>query len=205
MDIEDIRNEIRKKRKTIRSKKVVKNHQSSNNIKILNKIAFTIILTLITLIGLKTNNEFKTKFYKYVLEDNISFVSINNIYQKYLSDVLPNLSFFNETEPVFNETLMYTNQSKYKDGVALTVTNNYLVPILDNGMVIFVGKKEEYGKTVIIEQVDGLEVWYSNLSNYSVNLYDYVTKGSPLGEVIGNKLYLVFKKDGEILEYEDRL
>lgn len=205
MDIEDIRNEIKKKRKNNGSKKVVKTNQSSNNIKILNKIAFTIILTLITLIGLKTNTEFKTKFYKYVLEDNISFVSINNIYQKYLRDVLPNLSFFNKTEPVFNETLIYTNQSKYKDGVSLTVTNNYLVPILDNGMVIFVGEKEEYGKTVIIEQVDGLEAWYSNLSNYSVNLYDYVTKGSLLGEVDGDKLYLVFKKDGETLEYEDRL
>jgi len=204
MDIEDIRNEIKKKKKTNRSKKVVKN-SSSNNIKTLNKIAFTIILTLITLIGLKTNTEFKTKFYKYVLEDNISFVSINNIYQKYLSDVLPNLFFLDETEPVFNETLIYTNQSKYKDGVALTVTNNYLVPILESGMVIFVGEKEEYGKTVIIEQVDGLEIWYSNLSNYSVDLYDYVTKGSVLGEVDGDKLYLVFKKDGETLEYEDRL
>lgn len=205
MDIEDIRNEIKKKRKNNGSKKVVKTNQSSNNIKILNKIAFTMILTLITLIGLKTNNEFKAKFYKYVLEDNISFVSINNIYQKYLSDVLPNLSFFNETEPVFNESLIYSAQSKYKDGVALTVTKNYLVPILDSGMVIFVGEKEEYGKTVIIEQVDGLEVWYSNLNNYSVNLYDYVTKGNLLGEVDGEKLYLVFKKDGETLEYEDRL
>lgn len=203
MDIEDIRNEIKKKKKTNRSKKTVKSNQS--NIKILNKIAFTMILTLITLIGLKTNAEFKTKFYKYVLENNISFVSINNIYQKYLSDILPNLSFFNETEPVFNETLTYSAQSKYKDGVALTVVDNYLVPILDSGMVIFVGEKEGYGKTVIIEQVDGLEVWYSNLNNYSVNLYDYVTKGSVLGEVDGDKLYLVFKKDGETLEYENRL
>lgn len=204
MDIEDIRNEIKKKRKNNNIKKTTK-HGQNNNIKILNKIAFTMILTLITLIGLKTNNEFKAKFYKYVLEDNISFVSINNIYQKYLSDVLPNLSFFNETEPVFNESLIYSAQSKYKDGVALTVTKNYLVPILDSGMVIFVGEKEEYGKTVIIEQVDGLEVWYSNLNNYSVNLYDYVTKGNLLGEVDGEKLYLVFKKDGETLEYEDRL
>lgn len=200
MDIEDIRNEIRKKKTNKEVKKTV-----TNNIKFLNKIAFTIILTLITLIVLKTNTKFKTAFYKYVLEDNISFVSLNNIYQKYLSDVLPNLSFLNKTEPVFNETLSFTAQSKYKDGVALTVSKNYLVPILESGMVIFVGEKEDYGKTVIIEQIDGLEVWYSNLDNYSVNLYDYVTKGSALGEVVGDKLYLVFKKDGKTLEYEDKL
>lgn len=205
MDIEDIRNEIKKKKKNNQIKKTVKTNQNSNNVKFLNKIAFTIILTLIILIGTKINTEFKTKFYKYVLEDNISFVSINNFYQKYLSNVLPNFSFFNKSKPVFNETLIYTSQSKYKDGVALTVTNNYLVPILESGMVIFLGEKEEYGKTVIIEQVDGLEVWYSNLDNYSVNLYDYVTKGNILGEVDGNQLYLVFKKNGETLEYEDRL
>lgn len=200
MDIEDIRNEIRKKKTNKKVKKTV-----NSNIKFLNKIAFTIILTLITLIVLKTNTKFKTTFYKYVLEDNISFISLNNIYQKYLSDVLPNLSFFNKTEPVFNETLSFTAQSKYKDGVALTVSKNYLVPILEAGMVIFAGEKEDYGKTIIIEQIDGLEVWYSNLDNYSVNLYDYVTKGSALGEVVGDKLYLVFKKDGKTLEYEDKL
>ena len=70
-------------------------------------------------------------------------------------------------------------------------------------MVIFVGEKENLGKTVIIEQVNGVEVWYSNLSSININIYDYVEKGSLIGEVSDQKLYLTFKKDGQILNYED--
>ena len=106
---------------------------------------------------------------------------------------------------VFNETLKYSDQTLYKDGVALTVENNYLVPILENGMVIFVGEKEGYNKTVIVEQVDGLEIWYGNLENINVNLYDYVEKGNLIGEITDNTLYLVYKKDGEVIKYDDRL
>ena len=69
-------------------------------------------------------------------------------------------------------------------------------------MVIYTGEKEEYGFTVIIEQVDGTEVWYSNLKNCNVKLYDYVEKGSLLGEV-DNELYIVIVKDGIYLDYEE--
>ena len=89
------------------------------------------------------------------------------------------------------------------DGVQLEVASNYLVPNLESGMVIFVGEKENLGKTVIIEQVNGVEVWYSNLSSININIYDYVEKGSLIGEVSDQKLYLTFKKDGQILNYED--
>ena len=88
------------------------------------------------------------------------------------------------------------------DGVELEVASNYLVPNLESGMVIFVGEKENLGKTVIIEQVNGVEVWYSNLSSININIYDYVEKGSLIGEVSDQKLYLTFKKDGQILNYE---
>lgn len=192
MDIEEIRKEIQKRKKK----------KTKFNLKFINKLAFLIIFTLLCLILLKTNNNFKTKFYEYVLNNNISFVKINNLYKKYLKDVLP----FKEKETsVFNETLVFTEQSKYKDGVSLLVSKNYLVPILESGMVIFVGEKEDYGKTVIIEQIDGLEVWYGGLENYSLNMYDYVNKGDLLGEIKDDKLYLVFKKDGKVLEYEDKL
>ena len=40
--------------------------------------------------------------------------------------------------------------------------------------------------------------------NANVKLYDYVTKGSLLGE-IDEYLYLVYKKDGNILNYEEYL
>lgn len=164
------------------------------------KLMFTILLTITSLIILKIKPEYKTSFYKYVFDDHISFVQINELYKKYFKDVIPFENLI-KIEPVFNETLIYSNISKYKDGVNLTVSSAYLVPILESGMVIYTGKKEDYGNTVIIEQINGIEVWYANLKNFNVKLYDYVEKGTLLGEV-DNNLYIVVKKDGEYLDYE---
>lgn len=165
------------------------------------KLMITILLTISCLLFLKIKPEMKTNFYKYVFNDQISFVQINEWYEKYLKDVLPFQDLL-KVEPVFHETLTYSSISKYKDGSSLKVTSSYLVPILESGMVIYTGEKEDYGLTVIIEQIDGSEVWYSNLKNYNVKLYDYVEKGSLLGEV-DNELYIVIKKDGKYLDYEE--
>ena len=95
--------------------------------------------------------------------------------------------------------------SKYYDGVALDVTNNYLVPVIETGLVVYIGEKENYGNVIIIQGMDGVDIAYSNMQTTSVKLYDYIEKGDLLGEVEGNKLYLVYSKNGEILNYEEYL
>lgn len=69
-------------------------------------------------------------------------------------------------------------------------------------MVVFIGDKEYYGNTIIIESLDGIYYWYGNISNTSVKLYDYIEKGSFIGEA-SNDLYLVFSKDNKYLNYEE--
>ena len=166
----------------------------------------TLILGLITILVLilgKTNEKFKINLYKNVYNKNFSFAQINKWYESKFGSSIPFNDYFSETLPVFNETLKYKDESIYKDGVKLTVENN-LIPSLENGIVIFLGEKEGYGKTVILEQENGIEVWYSNLENVNVKLYDYIKKGSLIGEV--NKyLYLVFIKDGEVINYKEHI
>lgn len=170
----------------------------------LTKICFSLILLFTTLIILKAQPQLKDSFYKEIYEKNISFASINSWYEKYAGSSLPfNNLFKSETKQVFNESLEYNEQNKYLDGVKLTVSNNYLVPSLDGGLIIFVGEKEGYGNTVIIGQANGIDVWYGGIDNVSVKLYDYVDKGTFIGEVLENNFYLVFKKDGEVLDYQD--
>jgi hypothetical protein len=41
-----------------------------------------------------------------------------------------------------------------------------------------------------------------NLKDINVNIYDYVEQGTFLGEVKDETLYLVFKKDGQIIDYQ---
>lgn len=169
-----------------------------------NKICFCIILTLIILITMKINNNFKEQFYKNVYETNISFARINSLYEKYAGSSLPFKDYFlDKTKPVFDETLVYKETSKYLDGVKLTVDIHYLIPCLKDGLVVFVGEKEGYGYTIIIDQLDGVNVWYSNIDESAVSLYDYVNKGQLLGNCEDDYFYLVFKKDGKVLNYEE--
>ena len=191
---------------TYKLKRYKKKPRDKSFLTYFNKLLFVVLITVITLILLKSNTVFKTKFYKYIYEDNISFASINSFYQKYFGSPIPFSNLLKEkTVPTFNEKLTFTSKKQYLDGVELEVASNYLVPNLESGMVIFVGEKENLGKTVIIEQVNGVEVWYTNLKETNVSIYDYLEKGSLIGEVMDQKLYLTFKKDGEILNYEDYL
>ena len=164
------------------------------------KFLFLVALTILTLVLLK-NDQFKTLFYKYVYTENISFAQINKWYQNKFGSALPFSKYFEDITPVFNEKLNYSEANKYKDGVSLLVEDNYLVPALDSGIVIFIGEKEGYGNTVIIQQENGIDLWYSNLKEINLKLYDYVKDGSLIG-VSNSNLYLVFYKDGEVIDYQ---
>ena len=165
------------------------------------KILISAVIMLVILILIKSNSNFKTNFYKQVYSNNISFTNIKKLYNKYIgnTDIIDKVV---KTETVFSEKLVYESKEKYKDGVKLKVDKNYLVPINESGIVVFIGEKDGYNNTVIIQRIDGIDEWYGNVSNVSVKLYDYVKKGDVLGEC-NDSLYLIYKKDGNVLNYED--
>lgn len=186
------------------SSKFIKTKKNKNNffIKFINKILICFILIILCLIFMKTNLSFNNFINNKVLKDNISFAYLNNLYNKYFGNLLPSYET-EETIDVFNETLEYNNYNIYKNGYKLEVNENYLVPIIESGIVVFIGNIDDYGNVIIIEGIDGVDIWYGNIKNSSVSLYDYVSKGDFLGEVQDNYLYLVFEKDQEYLKFED--
>lgn len=188
----------------IRNKHSKKKKDSNKSIN-LTKFLLVIILTLITLIAIKKDVKFKELFYKYIYEDSINFAKINEYYEKIFGSYIPFEDTTNKVTPVFNEKLTYTSSNKYLDGVKLTVEKNYLVPVLQSGLVVYIGEKEGYGNTVIVQGIDGIDIWYGNVTNISISLYDYIDKKSLLGTTKDDVLYLVYKKDGEILNYEEYL
>ena len=170
----------------------------------LTKTLLVIIITLGILIVLKNNSSLKTKFYKYVYDTHFSFATVNKLYEDTFGSPIPFKDLLNQkTSPVFNEKLYYNTANKYYDGVMLGVEKNLLVPVLESGMVIFVGEKDNYGSTVIIEQVDGIECWYGNVTNLNVKMYDYIEKNTIIGSTLGNYFYLTINKDNEYYNYED--
>lgn len=170
---------------------------------LVSKILVCIILIIAGLIVLRYDNNNSRKIYKFIYEDNLSFAKINAFYKKYLGDILPFQSSFNNTKAVFNDEISYQSLNIYKDGVALTVSENYLIPSLDDGIVIYVGEKENYNNTIIVQQANGIDVWYGNVSNSNINIYDYVSKGEILGMTNGNTLYLAFANEEGFVDYKE--
>ena len=167
------------------------------------KALIVAVITLVLLIVMKTNVKFKTMYYKYVYDTSITFTKFNNLYNKYFKDLNIN-KINNSTKTVSDEKLSYSKVTKYKDGAKLLVSNHYTVPSMESGIVVFIGDKEDYGKVIIIQQINGIDLLYGNIDNVNYKLYDYVKKGDILGSA--NKyLYLVYKKDGKVLDYEKYL
>lgn len=169
--------------------------------KIFSKFLVCVILLLGCLIALKASPSLRENLYKYVFKNNFSFAQVNAIYEKLFGSSLP-LTGTEQTALVSSTKIEYEEESAYKDGVQLTVSNNYVIPVIKSGIVVFTGEKEGYGNTVVIQQGDGTEVWYANIKEIKVSMYDYLKAGDILGETNGSKLYLVFTKEGEILDYK---
>lgn len=169
--------------------------------KILNRILLSSIILLVVLCITKVNSNFKDWIHKNVYQTNFSFAKINNIYEKYFGSIFP-ISDINTTTPVFDEKLTYSKEEAYKEGVKLTVADNYLVPVIESGIVVFMGNKDNYGNVIIIQQVNGIDIWYVGVENTSIKIYDYIEKGSLLGEATSNEIYLYYQQKGEFLDYK---
>lgn len=168
------------------------------------RVLITIIVTLILLIGFKMNNNFKKTFYHYVYEEHFPFSVVKNFLQEKFGTSLTFDKIVTDEE-VFNEKLSYKDKSLYHDGVKLTVSGEYMIPSLESGIVVYIGEKENYKQVVIVQQMNGVDVWYGNIKQANVKLYDYVEKGSLIGQVDNKTLYLVFQKEGKFVDYQSYL
>lgn len=171
--------------------------------KFCSRILVLTVCVLVCMILLKSNADLRNFVYKKVFQNNFSFAKINEVYKKYFGSSIPlSKETKEEASMVSSVKLEYSDEAKYKDGVKLTVKDSYVVPSMDSGLVIFSGEKDGYGNTIVIQRPDDVEVWYSNLKNVNVSLYDYVKKGDNIGEANGTNIYMVFIKEGKALDYQ---
>jgi len=132
--------------------------------KAISKFMLTIIIFLLGMISVKANPSLKKHLKKNIYEKNIKFTKTKSFYEKHFGSILSLDKVIKEEQPVFNEKLTYEKKEPYQNGVKLIVQKNYLVPTLESGIVVFIGEKENLGSTVIIEQVDGIDTFYSNIN-----------------------------------------
>ena len=157
------------------------------------KLVLSIFILISILSICKLSPSTKKLIKKELFETNFNFSYVNNL----ISKVFPN-----KTVPVNDESIRYKEYSPYLNGVEISFSEGDTINLIDSGIVVYVGYKEGYGNTVIVQQSNGVDVWYGNIDNVSVNLYDYLTKNTIIG-TSKDRLYLVFQKNGEFLDYKD--
>ena len=95
---------------------------------------------------------------------------------------------------------------KNGQGVFVQTAADATVESVNEGVVIFAGKKDGLGNTVEIQHADGTESWYGNLNETSVKLYDYVSKKQKVGTVGSDtdhkngKFYFAIKKNEKFID-----
>ena len=178
-----------------------KHHLVKRKYKFVNKLLVLGILFVGVLITVKVNPTAASWVKTHVYMDNFSFAQIENWYNKYIGGIFS--SNDDEVTQVFSGTIPYTSFEPYYDGVRLKVSSGSVVESLLSGIIVSIGETEHYGNTIVVEQVDGVSVWYGNVDVSDVKLYDYVEKGQILGMSRSEDLYLVLMKDGAYLNYQD--
>ena len=182
------------------NKKKKKESNYVNNL--ITRLLISLILFLGVLSLANLNKDFRNIIKKDILEKNINFNKVTKFYNKYLGKIIP-LEEKKQEEMVFSEKLSFKEKKQVSDYYKLTVDKNYVVPVINSGLVVFIGEKEGFGNTVIIEGIDDIDYYYGNVTNLNLKLYDYVSKGSILGNVKTTSLFLKFIKDNKTLKYEE--
>ncbi|MBR1413838.1 MAG: M23 family metallopeptidase [Bacilli bacterium] len=185
---------------------VVKDQKSSNiNISnLFSRILLSIIFFFASAIFINYSNANKKIFEKYIFTDSLSFQKFQNIYNRYFGNIIPKYDN-KKTAAVFSDATTNIEKTKYYDGVMLKYPTNQAINTLKSGIVVFSGEKDNYGNVIIIQGIDGADIWYGNISNPNVNLYDYVEANSIIGETTDNTTYVVISKGGVYIDYDEYL
>lgn len=203
MDSEEIIKRIKRKRQNYFNN--VDNKKNSKYVSnLFTRTLVAVIVVLISAIYVNASDKNLKSYKENLFEKSLSFNKVSSAYNKVFGNVMPLELDKGTTKSVFNEGISYSDIIKYENGYKLTLTNNMVTSLYD-GIVVFVGEKEGYGNTIIVQGSNGVDIWYGNVTNVGVSLYDYIDKDTMLGESIDSNLYLVFNKENQFLGYEEYL
>ncbi|MGG3842145.1 peptidoglycan DD-metalloendopeptidase family protein [Anoxybacillus kestanbolensis] len=128
-------------------------------------------------------------FVKQVMEKDFQFATVAQWYEKTFGKPL---AFFNvKKQEGTTTTYAFPASARVVEtfehnGQGIVIETNQTIEAVEEGIVVFAGVKEPYGKTVVIQHADGSETWYGKLSAISVKLYDFVEAGKEIGKAAAN-------------------
>jgi len=170
---------------------------------LISRVLLTVIFVLGSIIFTNYSAKNKNLYQKYVLEDSLSFTKINNLYHDLFGEVDLVNKKKDDSTAVFKGGINYKNIEDYKNSSKLTVGINEVINAVKSGIVVFIGEKDDLGNTIIIQGNDGVDIWYSNITDTDILVYDYIEAGNIIGTSNSDFIYLTISKDGKYLSYEE--
>jgi len=168
---------------------------------LLNKVLLSIIFFMLSTILIKSNDNIKKFYQEEIFTKQVEFTKINNLYNKYFGSILPTIN--TSTTEVFKENTDTIKTEKYLNGTKISLEENGTITVITSGIIVFLGDKDNLGKTCIVEGIDGIDIWYSNINIDNLTLYDYVTESNVLTNSLSNNVIITIDKDGTYLDYEE--
>ncbi|KAB2338708.1 M23 family metallopeptidase [Cytobacillus depressus] len=184
------------------------------------KILASACLFLIVAIMFKNNTgtfESARNFITKSMETDFQFVKVANWYEDQFGKPLALLPFKEEKK----ETTDPSSKTEYalpasariledfhENGQRITIetSKDAAVAAMSEGLVLFAGKKEGFGKTVVVKHADNSESWYGNLEEINVNLMEYIEKGKEVGKAaptedgMKGSFYFAIKKGDDFID-----
>ena len=161
------------------------------------RILISIIAFLLISIFINYSDKNLLFFKKHIYDNTFNFSKFNGVYKKIFGSPLPEP----DAALVSGDKIIYDEIKPFHDGAELKGVDN-IYPF-KSGIVVFIGEKEIYGNTIIIQGMDGIDYWYSNIENISVKLYDYIESSNIIATSKDKTLYVLFMKNGEVLNFEE--
>jgi stage IV sporulation protein FA len=155
-------------------------------------------------------------FVKNTMETEFQFAAVSNWYEDQFGKplaLLPVKETVNTDESQFGTQYALPASGRILEdfgdnGQKITIETGKDAPVeaMNEGLVTFVGTKEGFGNTVIIQHSDKSDTWYGNLADFDVNVYQYIDKGASVGKasaVEGEEkgtFYFAIKKGDDFID-----
>jgi stage IV sporulation protein FA len=158
------------------------------------------------------------QYVKHMMEQEFQFAAVSDWYEDQFGKplaLLPTKSADEESKQELNASNEYALPASGKiledfgdngQRIQIETGKGAGVEAMDEGLVHFVGIKEGFGKTVIVQHADKSETWYGNLEEIDVSLYEYISKGTMVGTAMDSEdgikgsFYFAIKKGDDFVD-----
>lgn len=178
-----------------------------NKSKYINNLIFRCLICSILVMSIALINKFSPNTYikikNNIFNKSFNFAKLNILSKKIIGKNVFYSKDKSESELVMNDNISSKKIEKYHDAEKIYVSDSLPIGSIESGIVIYSGIKDDYGNTIIIQGVDGYNIWYANVENIEADLYSYIEKGELIASAKGNYIYLLIEKNGQIYSYEE--